>query len=328
MRALVFDNSPRLRTDAPVPAPAAGEVLLRVLRAGVCSTDLEITRGYMGFRGILGHEFVGRVERCGPNAAGGAGNAALRVGDRVACEINCVCSRCEFCTAGLSNHCNRRSVIGIDGRDGAFAEFIAVPAANCHRIPDNVGDDEAVFVEPLAAAFQITRQMKIEPRHHVTLLGSGRLGLLVAQVIARTGCRFRVIGRNPRTLGLLDRMRIATARPEDVVKFGDQHVVIDCTGSAEGLTLAMRLVRPRGTIVMKSTYADGAPINIAPLVINEVTLLGSRCGPFDEAIRALERRDIDVRPLISRTLPLSRGPDLLAEAAKPDCIKLLIDPFS
>jgi len=315
MRALLFDGELKV-ADLPAPRPARDEVLLRVERAGVCATDLEITRGYMNFRGTLGHEFVGVVTEGGGELAG----------RRVVAEINCVCGKCDMCTRGLAPHCRRRTVIGIDGHPGAFAEYVAVPVRNCHPIPDGVSDDEAVFAEPLAAAFQILRQVKIEPRDRAMVLGSGRLGLLVAQVVARTGCRLCVVGRNPRTLEWLDRRGITAMAAGDLRGGFDQDLAIDCTGAPEGLELAMRMTRPRGTIVMKTTCRPGPPVDLAPLVVNEITLVGSRCGPFPDALAALARREIEVASLITSRVPLSKGTEALALAARPDQIKVLILP--
>ncbi|MFQ5422497.1 MAG: alcohol dehydrogenase catalytic domain-containing protein [Phycisphaerae bacterium] len=314
MRAIVIESGQVCVRDVPDPVPAAGEVLVRVKLAGVCGTDLELLNGYGDFSGIPGHEFVGIV---------GKGPAALK-GRRVVGEINCVCGRCDMCARGLANHCLRRSVVGIVGRAGVFAEYVAIPERNCHVVPDAVPDEGAVFTEPLAAAYQILRQIKPERRHHVAVLGTGRLGLLVAQVLARTGCELLAIGRNPRTLGLLDRKRIRTTTVGELRNFNDHDVVIDCTGSAEGISVAMRLVRPRGTIVLKTTCATAAPVDLSPLVVNEVTLLGSRCGPFGEALNALARREIDVASLVTRRLPLSSGAEAFELAARPEQIKVLL----
>ncbi len=314
MRAVVIEQGRILVRDEPDPVPEKGEVLVRVQTAGVCGTDLQLVHGYAEFSGIPGHEFVGTVTK-GP---------AELLGKRVVAEINCVCGRCEMCAGGLSNHCIRRTVVGISGRPGAFAEYLAVPVRNCHTIPDTVSDEDAVFTEPLAAAYQVTRQIKLEPRMNVAVVGTGRLGLLVAQVIARSGCALVAIGRNPKTLGLLDRKRIRTALVSELRQFGDCDVVVDCTGSPDGLKTALRLVRPRGTIVMKTTCAANAPVDLTPLVVNEVTLLGSRCGPFDEALGALARRDIDVGSLVTRRLPLSAAAEAFELAAQPDHIKILL----
>lgn len=314
MQALCFRDELRYTLQHPEPQPGEGEVLIEVKLAGICATDLEIVKGYMGFQGVPGHEFVGRVVK-GPR----------RWKDkRVVAEINCVCSRCDMCQSGLSNHCRRRTVVGIAGRDGAFARYMVVPERNLHELPDAVSDDQAVFVEPLAAAYQVIHQVPLEKRMRVAVVGPGRLGLLVAQVLHQTGCQLEVIGRNEVTLTFCERKGIQATPVSEVVPRADRDVVVDCTGSAEGFGLAGRLVRPRGTFVLKSTYAGDAPLNLAPLVVNEVTLVGSRCGPFPEAIAALARGQIDVESMISRKLPLERGVEAFAMAADPRYIKVLL----
>ena len=289
-------------------------MLVAVKLAGICATDLEITKGYMGFRGVPGHEFVGTVVK-GPR----------RWRDkRVVAEINCVCGRCEMCQHGLANHCRRRTVIGIDGRDGAFADLVAVPERNLHELPDAVSDEQAVFVEPLAAAYQVIKQCPIEKRMRVAVVGSGRLGLLVAQVLRTCGCHLEVIGRNELTLNFCEKKGIQTTPVSELVPRADRDVVVACSGSPDGFDLATQLVRPRGTLILKSTYARSAPLNLAPIVINEVSLLGSRCGPFPEAINALARRQIDVESMISRQLLLSKGLEAFDMAADPRYIKILL----
>lgn len=314
MRALILQDGRVAVTEAPDPKPSPGEVLIRVHLAGICSTDLEIIRGYAGFQGILGHEFVGTVAE---------GPASLK-GKRVVGEINCVCGRCEMCTRGLAAHCRRRTVLGIQGRSGAFAEYLTLPERNCHLVPDSISDEDAVFTEPLAAAFQVLHQVQIEPRTSVVVLGTGRLGLLVAQVFARTGCRLVAIGRNPRTLALLDRKRIRTASVGETPPEGKFDVVVDCTGSPEGLGICLRLVRPRGTIVMKTTCREAVRADLSQLVINEVALLGSRCGPFGEALDAMARRYIDVASLITHRTPLADAVEALSLAGMPEQIKVLL----
>lgn len=314
MRAVVIKSGCIEVADVPAPVPSEGEVLIDVALAGICGTDLEILRGYANFEGIPGHEFVGTVAT-GPKEL---------TGKRVVAEINCVCGRCPMCTGGLANHCVRRTVVGIVGRPGAFAEQVAVPQRNCHVIPESVSDEDAVFVEPLAAAIQITQQLRMEPKQNVAVIGSGRLGLLVAQVVAKTGANLVVLGRNPNTLGFLDRKGIRTATLEQWKQSADQHVVIDCTGSAEGLQAALRLVRPRGTVVMKSTVAGKVEVDLTPLVVNEITVLGSRCGPFDEALSMLARRDVDVAGLITARMPLAEAVGAFEASAQPDHIKVLL----
>lgn len=281
----------------PIPKPA--EALVRVLLAGVCNTDLELARGYMGFSGVLGHEFVGVVEQ--------AENKTL-VGKRVVGEINLACGKCDYCREGLQNHCPNRSVLGILGKDGAFAEFITLPLANIHEVPPSVSDEDAVFTEPLAAAFQITRQINITPSRKVAALGDGKLGLLVGQALGLSGCDLVVVGRHRERLDMLAQRGINTALEQETAEWGRVFdIVVDSTGSPSGLDSAYRLVKPRGTIVLKTTVASREPFDLNRLVIDEVTVLGSRCGPFDAALSALEKREVEVKPLISRVMPLEKG---------------------
>ncbi len=304
MRAVVFDGtSVKFQRAYPDPAPAAGEALVNILAAGVCQTDLEIAKGYMKFTGVLGHEFVGTVTALGKGIAPAD---AHWIGKRVCGEINCVCGKCDMCARGLSSHCFTRTVIGILGRDGAFADCIRLPVRNLHEVPDHVTNEEAVFVEPVAAAFQVLRQVQIEKRTKVTVIGDGRLGLLVAQVVARTGCKLTLVGKHESKLAVVERLRagknMRTLLDRELATGRDQDVVIDCTGRAAGFERALELVRPRGTVVMKTTVAAPKPLNLAPIVIDEINVLGSRCGPFPEAIAALAAREIDVLPLITRRL--------------------------
>lgn len=314
MRAIVVESGKAVLRDEPKPKPEKGEVLIKVAMAGICATDLEILSGYGDFHGILGHEFVGSV----------VGGTSKLKGKRVTGEINCVCGRCDMCQSGLSNHCRLRTVVGIAGRPGAFAEFIVLPERNCHVVPDSVSDEEAVFTEPLAAAYQITKQLPIEAKMNVAVLGTGRLGLLVAQVLAQTQCKLIAIGRNPKTLALLDRKRIRTSAVSELRQAPEHDIVVDCTGSPDGLKLALGLVRPRGTIVMKTTHAGEAAVDLSPVVVNEVTVLGSRCGPFTDALSALARKEIDVLSTVTKRVPLSEALAAMKTAADPDHIKVLL----
>jgi alcohol dehydrogenase len=314
MRALVFDQSLSVRLRHPEPV-GDGEAVVRVRQAGVCATDLEITKGYMGFRGVLGHEFVGEVVTSPDKDL---------VGQRVVGEINAVCGRCDLCLAGLSSHCRNRTVLGILNRDGAFADFLRLPAANLHVLPRTVDDDAAVFVEPLAAAFQVLKQVQVDARKWVTVLGDGRLGLLVAQVLRDAGCPVRVIGKHPDKLALCEKWSIRSRPLADIVPRHDQDVVVDCTGSAAGIELALQMVRPRGTVVLKSTAAAGRPLNLAPAVIDEVNIIGSRCGPFREAIKALAEKRIDVASLIHRRVRIEQGVEALELAARPGVLKVIM----
>jgi alcohol dehydrogenase len=316
MRALVFDNGLSFNPRRAEPKREEGECLIKVRRAGVCATDLEITRGYMGFTGILGHEFVGEVVE--------SPSARQWVGRRVVGEINVVCGRCDLCVSGLSNHCRNRTVLGILKRDGAFADFVRLPALNLHEVPASVEDDAAVFVEPLAAAFQVLKQVKLDGKKWVTVLGDGRLGLLCAQVLRNAGCPVRLIGRHPDKMRLCDQWGIRSRAVADISPRHDQEVVVDCTGSAGGLELAMQLVRPRGTIVLKSTVAAGQALNLAPIVIDEINVIGSRCGPFREAIKALTEKSVDVTSMIHRRMKIEQGVEAMELAGKPGVLKVLL----
>ena len=315
MRALVFDKTLSFQPRHPEPPTTAGDTLVRVRQAGICSTDLEIVKGYMNFRGVLGHEFVGDVISS-PNKD--------LVGQRVCGEINIVCGRCDLCLSGLSNHCRNRSVLGILEHDGAFAEFVRLPANNLHVLPKAVDDDAAIFVEPLAAAFQVLKQVPIDSRKWVTVLGDGRLGLLVAQVLRDAGCPVRVVGKHPQKLALCEKWQIRARPLDDIVPRHDQDIVVDCTGSAAGLELAIQMVRPRGTVVLKSTAAAGKAINLAPAVIDEINIVGSRCGPFREAINALAEKRIDVISLIHRRMKLEQGVEAMELAGRPGVLKVLL----
>lgn len=318
LRAITFNREVKYEPGRRDPKPAKGECLLQVHLAGICATDLHIIDGYMSFSGVLGHEMVASVV---------AGPAEWK-GKRVVCEINCVCGRCDMCLAGLAVHCRKRRVMGIADRDGCFADLVAVPVNNLHEVPEAVSDEEAVFVEPLAAAYQVLAQASIESRKSVTVIGSGRLGLLVAQLLLATGCSLTVVGRNPKTLLLCEKKGIQAIHIDELVPRQDRDVVVDCTGSPEGLRIAMGMVRPRGTIMLKSTHSDSVaaavPINLAPVVINEVTIVGSRCGPFPEAINALARAAVDVRSLITRTYPIEQGLEAIEAAKDPDNVKVLL----
>jgi threonine dehydrogenase-like Zn-dependent dehydrogenase len=322
MRALFFNQSLTFDSHRRDPAVEDGDTLLRVRQAGICSTDLEITKGYMGFKGILGHEFVADVV---------SSSQKELIGQRVVGEINVVCGRCDLCQAGLSTHCRNRTVLGILNRDGAFADFLRLPAVNLHVVPSTVDDDQAVFVEPLAAAFQITKQLgpqgrngSSEGRKWVTVLGDGRLGLLCAQVLRNAGYPVRVIGKHPDKLAICEKWSIRSRLLADISPRHDQDIVVDCTGSASGFELAMQMVRPRGIIVLKSTFAAGKPLNLAPLVIDEITVIGSRCGPFKEAIRALAEKEIDVASLIYRRMKLDQGVEAMRIAGSPGVMKVIL----
>ncbi len=314
MRAIVLDRDQvTVRADYSHPIPADGEVLVRVLLAGICETDLQLIRGYMGFRGVLGHEFVGIAES-GPFA-----------GQRVVGEINCSCWKCETCLAGRPTHCPHRSVIGILNHDGAFADFIAIPQRNLHLVPDSVPTELAVFTEPLAAAFQIPAQLPIRREDRIVVLGDGRLGNLCAQVLARLCDRVLVIGKHTQKLATLRQLGLESCLLEDRPRDRLTDLVVDCTGSESGLPTALELVRPRGTIVLKTTVAGTQTMPWAPIVIDEVSVFGSRCGPFDRALIALERNEVQVQPLISERFKLSDGLAALERAQSKNVLKVLLE---
>ncbi|GIW45790.1 MAG: alcohol dehydrogenase [Candidatus Binatia bacterium] len=314
MKALVFDGEAARVVDHPEPTADSQTALVKVRMAGVCRTDLELVKGYMGFRGVLGHEMVGWVVDGPPQW----------LAARVVAEINFACGACALCQRGLGRHCPTRRVMGILGADGAFAELVAVPVANLHRVPDSVPDELAVFTEPLAAAFEILDQVHVEPGTDCVVLGDGKLGLLIAQVLDGAGARVVAVGKHERKLAILRELGIQAVR-SDQWKPEPADLVVEATGSPRGFAAAMQVVRPRGTLVLKSTTALGADVNLAPLVINEINVVGSRCGRFPPALRALARGDVQVRPLITARFPLSRADQALLAAGQPGALKILIE---
>ena len=316
MRGLVYDGQLELQTDHLQPVPAADEALLRVKLAGICNTDLEITRGYMGFRGVLGHEFVGLVERC---------NDATLVGQRVVGEINCYCGTCPTCLAGSPTHCPNRTTLGIDRHDGCMAEYCLLPVRNLHIVPERVSDEQAIFVEPLAAALEILEQVHVRPTDRVIVLGDGKLGLLVAQVLRLTGCDLLVVGRHDDKLAILGRQGIATCLAADCPEH-QADIVVDCTGQPEGFLNARAMVRPRGTLVLKSTFHGQNEVDLTSIVVDEVAIVGSRCGPFAPALRLLDQRLVDVEPMITSIYPLSDALAAFERAGTKGTLKVLLRP--
>jgi threonine dehydrogenase-like Zn-dependent dehydrogenase len=314
MRALYWDGSAARVVDRPSPTASPNTAVIRVLWAGVCRTDLELTRGYMSFRGVLGHEFVGRVVE-GP---------AEWMGKRVVGEINFGCGLCADCKRGMARHCARRTVMGILDADGAMAEKIEVPVENLHEVPERVRDEAAVFVEPLAAAFEILEQIHVTPGMDCTVLGDGKLGLLAAQVLHLTGARVLVVGKHAAKLGLLAKRGIATTVLESWSK-KKADVVVEATGTPAGFGAAVAATRPRGTLVLKTTAAGAAKLDLSPVVVQEITVVGSRCGSFAPALRALEAGSVDVMPLIGGRVPLRDAERALEMAARPGMLKVLVD---
>ncbi len=317
MLGLRFDgSSARLISDIPDPVPPEGEALVRVHLAGVCNTDLEILHGYVPFRGILGHEFVGTVESA-------LGHEDL-VGERVVGDINATCGECAACLAGEGHHCPARTVLGIVGRDGCIAEFCVLPVRNLHRVPPSVPDGTAVFVEPLAAAFRIPEQISLDGNERVLVMGDGKLGLLIAMALRDIAGEVVVSGRHEAKLAIAAAAGARTVMADELEETGFD-IVIDATGSASGLAEALGRVRPLGTVVLKSTVAGETTAPLSGAVVNEVTIIGSRCGPFVAALRALESGAVDPAPLVTARYPLAEAEAALARAADPDALKILVD---
>ena len=283
--------------------------------SGICNTDLEILRGYMAFSGIPGHEFVGTVEKC---------SASEWEGRRVVGEINCGCGQCEYCRRGLARHCPNRTVLGILGRDGAHAEFTVLPLENLHPVPDSVSSREAVFVEPLAAALEIAEQLHLPPGQNICVLGDGKLGQLIARVLRLYSPKLTVVGKHAEKLRLLEKFGVNTLPASEANDLPEQDVVVEATGRPEGLALATRLIKPRGTLVLKSTYHGELSFNPAPWVIDEVTVLGSRCGPFAPALRLLEQGLVEVEDLISAEFPREDALQAFQVAREPESLKVLV----
>jgi len=315
MRALYFDGTLHYQADALDPTLPPGEALIRTRLAGICNTDLEIVRGYMSFTGVPGHEFVGVVDR--------ADDAPELVGKRVVGEINAYCGQCPTCRRGDPTHCPHRTTLGIYGRDGAMADYFTLPIHLLYPLPDTIPDEWAVFTEPLAAACEITDRLHVRPTDRVVVLGDGKLGLLIAQVLQLSGCDLLAVGRHPEKLALLERRGIRTQTAEEKVEPGAD-LVVEATGSPEGFATARALVRPRGHLVLKSTFHGDVTLNLSQVVVDEVTLIGSRCGPFRPALRLLEQRLVDVEPLIHHTFPLADGLVAFERAAAPGVLKVLL----
>ncbi len=330
MRALVYANhSLSFESHYPDPALVEGEALIRVLLAGICNTDLEIIQGYMGFQGVLGHEFVGVVEEILDPS--GNPSADSLVGQRVVGEINAACRRadCFCCQQNMPTHCPNRTTLGIVNRDGAFAEYLTLPLENLHVVPDSVSDEEAVFVEPLAANFEILEQVHLKPTESVVILGDGKMGQLAAQVLTLSGCEVMMVGKHEEKLALAEKRGVGTYVLDDAQSFTLENrrrvdLVVECSGSAQGLEMALRLVRPRGTIILKSTVADKSTLHLAPIVIDEIRVQGSRCGPFAPALRALSQKLVDVRPLVSACYTLDEGLTAFHYAAQKGVLKVLV----
>ena len=296
MRALFFDGEKLSLVDLPRPDPPKGWVLIKVKLAGICNTDLEILRGYMDFKGVPGHEFVGEVVE-GPEEI---------LGKRVVGEINVSCGTCDMCRRGLKKHCRNIRVLGIKDLNGAFSDYIVLPEENVHILPDNISDEEAVFVEPLAAAFQVLEQVHIPPTSKAVILGDGKLGLLISKVFSYSGIPHICVGKHEEKLEKAKKWGARTLLLSGISEnmFGEYDVVVDATGREDGLKLAVSLVRPQGMIVLKTTIKGFPSVDVSQIVVKEITLIGSRCGPFEPAIRALESGKIVVEDMIDSVFDL------------------------
>lgn len=313
MKALVFDKGLRVE-DVPMPVPKPAEALVRIVTAGICNTDIEIQKGYMNYTGILGHEFVGIVEK--------AKNRYL-VGKRVVGEINCVCGQCRYCSMEMPNHCMNRTVLGIHNHAGVFAAYVAIPEENLHIVPDTVTNEVAAFTEPLAAAFRIPEQVSIADDNRIIVLGDGKLGQLVAQALWCYSKNIICVGKHSWKLQLLETLGIPTSSCAETIP-GQADIVVDATGSPDGLLQAIALVRPEGTVILKTTCNSSLSLESQFAVVNEVRIVGSRCGPFRPALEALALGTVETRPMITAAYPLEAAVHAMARAEEPGAMKVLL----
>ena len=312
----VSEGNVSIVTDYPVPEPDAEQALIRVTMAGICSTDLEIVKGYAGFSGVLGHEFVGVVEKA---------RDAKWIGRRVVGGINLGCNHCSVCGSNGPEHCPDRTVLGIIDHDGAFAEYLILPLSNLDVVPDQVSDEAAVFTEPLAAALRIREQLVISPTAEIAVIGPGRLGLLIGQVLALSGTEVTMVGRSLDSLNLPVSMGLKSGLLDEFEE-NSFDIVVEATGNENGFAHALRLIRPLGSLVLKSTYDGRAAVDLSKIVVDEITILGSRCGPFSPALRLLEQGVVEVSPFIEAQYALSDGIAALRHAAEPRVRKILLKP--
>ncbi len=321
MKAVVFNDTEGLvlKTDYPKPIPQKGEALIKVSMAGICNTDAEIIKGYMGYSGVLGHEFVGIVEEVN-------GADQSWVGKRVVAEISYGCDspECPWCAVKNYRHCPDRHTIGIWRKDGCFAEYITLPTNILFEVPENVIDEQAVFVEPLAAACEITEQLHIEPTHKVVVLGDGKLGLTTALTLNAQNLDVTLVGKHQNKLDIAKAQGVQTMLLEDLKVSNNFDVVVEATGSVSGFETSLNLVKPRGVLVLKSTIATGKELNLAPIVINEITVLGSRCGQFGPALRLLKNNRIDFKPFISKIYSINDAIEGFEANKAKNSIKIIL----
>lgn len=319
MKAILFDGLLKFTDIYPEPEPQENEALIRVNMAGICNTDIEIMKGYMGFKGVIGHEFVGMVEKIN-------GYDQKLLGKKVVGDINCSCGKCDFCIKGMKTHCPERKTLGISNKDGAFAQYITLPVVNLYEVPEHVTDEEAVFTEPLAAAFEILEQVHVMPTDNVLIMGDGKLGMLCAFALRLTQAGLKLAGRHDAKLSIASAHGIGTAHIDTLLLRSKCYdIVVEATGSPEGIELALQLVKPRGKIVLKTTAAAGKKINLAPVVIDEIQVIGSRCGPFEPALRAVSAGLIDVKSLVTAVYRPEHAEKAFEKARESTSLKVLID---
>ena len=322
MKAVVFDNELKLDNNYAKPVPKEGEALIKVSLAGICNTDFEITKGYMGYVGVLGHEFVGIVEDVNSEKP----EDKVWIGKRVVAEISWGCDEpdCEWCAKKNYRHCPNRHTIGIWKKDGCFAEYLTLPTNILFEVPDNVPDEQAVFVEPLAAACEITEQLHIEPTHKVLVLGDGKLGLTTALALHAQNLDVLLVGKHQNKLDIAKNQGVKTRLLQDFELKKEYDVVVEATGTASGFETSIALTKPRGVLVLKSTVATGKELNLAPIVIDEITVLGSRCGQFGPALRLLKNNRIDFKPFISGIYNIDDAIEAFEANKRKDTVKILI----
>lgn len=317
MKAVVFDEGLKLVNDYPKPSPKNGEALVKINMAGICNTDYEITKGYMGYKGILGHEFVGIVEEINDE------NKSL-LGKRVVGEINCGCGNCEWCHQGLERHCPNRQTLGIWQKDGCFAEYLTMPLDTLLEVPENVSDEQAVFVEPLAAGLEILEQLHIKPIQKIVILGDGKLGLAISLALNASNLDVLLVGKHQNKLDIAKAQGVKVKLLSDLEIKKEWDFVVEATGSISGFEMALNLTKPRGTLVLKSTVAASKEFNLAPIVIDEIRVQGSRCGLFAPALRLLASKKIDFSPFISGVYPISKAIEAFEKNKEKDTLKVLI----
>ena len=315
MRAVIFNKELKLEKDYPMPSCKKGEVLIKTTMTGICNTDYEITLGYMGYKGVIGHEFVGIVEACEDKTL---------IGKRVVGDINCGCGECEWCKKGLHRHCPNRQTLGIWKKDGCFSDYFTLPIKNLLVVPDNVSDKQAVFTEPLAAALEILEQVHIQPIQKVLVLGDGKLGIITALALNASGLDVTLVGKHKEKLEIAKNQGVKTFLLEDIDIRKEWDFVIEATGSITGFETSVSLVKPRGILILKSTIAASKEFNFSSLVVDEVTIVGSRCGRFQPALRMLEQHKIDLTPLISGIYDVENVIEAFETNKRKDTVKVLV----